>query len=162
MLTHHLRPVAEFQLMKAITRFTKDDPCPFENRRERIVKATQLNAYDKEWLGAQIHFRKISAYQLSLEHGFPRTTLTRYHKKLINGDFFHHIDERLHVPLLNKSEIVIAQCPGTGLFKHRTYIGSELAILNDILVKILNLISIENQSELYFYCPDCLQNWCLV
>jgi hypothetical protein len=93
--------------MPALTRISFDDTCPFEHLGNKISTAS-LSAHDKEWLGAQLYYCKISSVKLSQQYGISEGTLRAYKAKVVKGEYFRNESGR--PPLLDeiaKEEIKI-------------------------------------------------------
>ena len=61
-----------------------DEPCPF-NHLNLNFTTKSLRSIDKDWLGAQLFYKKMSSYELQKKYGIPASTLRRYKNRLING-----------------------------------------------------------------------------
>jgi hypothetical protein len=75
------------QSMPPLDRIAFDSPCPFEPLAENF-STKSLNEKDKEWLGAQLYYEKITSLDLSKKYGVPASTIRRYKSKIVKMNIF--------------------------------------------------------------------------
>ena len=73
--------------MPPLDRIAFDSPCPFEPLAENF-STKSLNEKDKEWLGAQLYYEKITSLDLSKKYGVPASTIRRYKSKIVKMNIF--------------------------------------------------------------------------
>jgi hypothetical protein len=75
------------QSMPPLERIAFDSPCPFEPLVENF-STKSLTENDKEWLGAQLYYEKITSLDLSKKDGVPASTLRTYKSKIVKQNIF--------------------------------------------------------------------------
>ena len=92
------------------TKYSYDDPCPFEHLGEQL-SLKSLKPSDKEWLGAQLFYGKITSPALAKQYGISENTLRGYKNRIMKGGNFQEHGRPALLDEIGQTNIK-SQCTG--------------------------------------------------